>query len=183
MLTTDQLARLLLDEDRLAILGCAARRPCSVDELADAITGKRASLARHLAQLTEAGLLSVSGSSGHERYTLDVAAIQALKQTLFARPAPAAPATPEEKVLASFVREGRLTHVPVQYSKRQVVLHWLAGQFDPDRTYSEREVNDMLASHGEDHASLRRYLVDAGLLTRSAGIYRRVPASAGEPQP
>lgn len=183
MLTTDHLARLLLDEDRLAILGCAARRPCSVDELAEAIHGKRASLARHLAQLTEAGLLSVGGGPGHERYALDVRTIQALKQTLFARPAPATPAGANEKVLASFVRDGRLTHLPAQHSKRQVVLQWLVGRFDPDRAYSEREVNHLLASNGEDHASLRRYLVDAGLLTRSAGIYRRAPARTEEPQP
>ncbi len=172
MLSTDQLTRLLLDEDRLAILGTAAHAPCGVDELAAAITGKRSSLARHLAQLTEAGLLTVSGEPGQERYTLDVQTIQHMKQTLFARPEPA-PATPEEKTLAAFVRDGRVTHLPVQFSKRMLVLRWLVEQFDPGREYSEREVNDLLTGHGEDHATLRRYLVDAGLLERSQGIYRR----------
>ncbi len=173
MPSTDQMARLLLDEDRLAILGRAAHAPCSVDDLAAAITGKRSSLARHLAQLTEAGLLAVSGASGQERYTLDVAHIRSMKQTLFARSDQPTPTDPEEKVLAGFVKQGRLTHIPVHHGKRLIVLRWLANQFDPERSYSEREVNDLLASHGEDHATLRRYLVDAGLLERSAGIYRR----------
>jgi hypothetical protein len=183
MLSTEQLLRLLLDEDRLAILGRAARQSCSVDDLAAAISGKRSSLARHLAQLTEAGLLTVSGDPGQERYALDVQAIRSMKQTLFARPEPDAPATPEEKVLAAFVRDGRLTHYPVQHSKGLVVLRWLAAKFDPEQEYSEREVNEILAGHGEDHATLRRYLVDAGLLTRSSGIYRRAADTAKEPQP
>lgn len=181
MLTTDQLVRLLLDEDRLAILGRAAQAPCSADDLAATITGKRAALTRHLTQLTDAGLLTVGGDPGHERYMLDVRMIQSLKQTLFARPAP--PTGPEERVLAAFVREGRLVQYPVQHSKQMVILRWLAAGFDPEREYAEREVNDLLAGHGEDYATLRRYLVDAGLLTRSAGIYRRAPESTGELQP
>src|SRR5690606_13042631 len=130
----------------LTILGRAAHAPCSVDELAATITGKRSSLARHLAQLSEAGLLTVSGDPGQERYALDVRAIQDMKRTLFARPAPPTPADPDEKVVAAFVRDGRLTHLPVQHSKRILVLRWLAEQFDPERHYTEREVNDLLAS-------------------------------------
>lgn len=183
MLTTDQLARLLLDEDRLVILGSAALRPCSVDELAAAISGKRSSLARHLAQLTEAGLLTVSDALGQERYALDVRSIQTMKQTLFARGEQSAPTTPEEKVLAGFVHNGLLTQIPAQHSKRLIALRWLATHFDPDRTYTEREVNELLAPHAEDPATLRRYLVDAGLMTRDQGIYRRTPQATEDPQP
>lgn len=183
MLTTDQLARLLLDEERLAILGRAALQPCSVDELAAAISGKRSSLARHLAQLTEAGLLTVSGVPGQERYALDVRNIQTMKQTLFARGEQPAPTTPDEKVLAGFVHNGLLTQIPAQYSKRMIALRWLATRFDLDRSYTEREVNELLAPHAEDPATLRRYLVDAGLVARDQGIYRRTPQAAEEPQP
>jgi len=49
----------------------------------------------------------------------------------------------------------------------------LAGGFAPGHPYSEDEVNRILQSVHADHATLRRYLVDAGLLRRERGVYRR----------
>lgn len=182
MLSEAQLARLLLDEDRLAILGRAGQSPCTIDEMAAVISGKRSSLARHLAQLTEAGLLTVSDGPGQERYALDIQTIRTMKQALFARPELPETATSDDKVLAAFVRDERLTHYPVQHSKRMVVLRWLVERFDPERTYTEAEINDLLSGQGEDHATLRRYLVDAGLMERSHGLYRRTGLTVEEPQ-
>lgn len=39
--------------------------------------------------------------------------------------------------------------------------------FEPGRRYSEREVNAVLSSRYDDYSTLRRYLIDEGLLTRS----------------
>lgn len=175
MPSAEALAKLLLDEDRLLILGMAARRPCSAEDFGEALARRRSNLARHLAQLVEAGLLVAVGPAGQERYALDVRRLQSLKATLFARPAAPRPATPEEQVLATFVRDGRIIQYPAQPSKRLVVLRWLAEQFEPGRAYSEREVNDLLRHHSEDHATLRRYLVDHGFLRRAEGVYTRAP--------
>jgi hypothetical protein len=54
-----------------------------------------------------------------------------------------------------------------------VVLEYLAARFDEGIDYAEPEVNDRLGQFHEDYASLRRCLVDEGLLTRTAGVYRR----------
>ena len=88
----------------------------------------------------------------------------------------------EARVLRSFVRDGRLTSIPAQDRKRRVILRWLLEtSFAEDRTYPEAEVNMRLALVHPDVAALRRYLVDARLMTRSSGEYRRAapPASAG----
>jgi hypothetical protein len=37
----------------------------------------------------------------------------------------------------------------------------------------QRLVNELLNALHDDHVTLRRHLVDAGLLQRSQGIYRR----------
>ena len=79
----------------------------------------------------------------------------------------------EQKVLGSFLREGRLTAIPRRHSKRLVVLDHLAQQFEPGRTYAETEVNRVLLRYHEDYAALRRYLVDEGFLSREAGVYWR----------
>jgi gluconokinase len=92
---------------------------------------------------------------------------------LVGRPADA-PSSPDERVIRSFVRDGRLVSIPAQGAKRQIVLRYLLDAcFPEDRTYTEPEVNRLLGAYNPDVAALRRYLVDAGLMARSGGEYRR----------
>jgi hypothetical protein len=77
------------------------------------------------------------------------------------------------------VTDGRLDTIPAHERKRQVILRWLLERcFPEDRRYAEKEVNQRLALYHPDVASLRRYLVDGGLMTRDRGVYRRAD---GEP--
>jgi hypothetical protein len=90
----------------------------------------------------------------------------------------------EARVLRAFVRDGRLVSIPAQDRKRQVILRWLVDTcFQEDRAFPERDVNLRLALIHPDVAALRRYLVDAGLMTRTSGEYRRVqrPADGLDP--
>src|ERR671939_485499 len=79
----------------------------------------------------------------------------------------------EDAVLSAFVRDGRLVSIPAQQSKRRVVLEHIVRVFEPGVRYPEREVNALLAVWHPDHAALRRYLVDEGLLSREGGLYWR----------
>ena len=76
-------------------------------------------------------------------------------------------------MLRAFVRDGRLLSIPAVHGKRVVVLDWLVQRFEPGRRYSENMVNLILAQVHPDTASLRRYLVDEGMLDREAGEYWR----------
>ena len=75
--------------------------------------------------------------------------------------------------LAAFFKNGRLETIPAGRERRQSVLIHIAGRFTSGHEYSEDEVNRILQSLHSDHATLRRYLVDAGLLRRDRGVYRR----------
>lgn len=75
--------------------------------------------------------------------------------------------------LAAFFRNGRLETIPAGRDRRQALLVHVAGRFEPGRGYSEDEVNRVLQNLHSDHATLRRYLVDAQLLRRERGVYRR----------
>jgi len=72
-----------------------------------------------------------------------------------------------------FVRDGRLTQIPAARGKRRIVLEHIAANFEPGVRYPEREVNAVLRAWHPDHAALRRYLVDEGLMSREKGIYWR----------
>jgi hypothetical protein len=82
-----------------------------------------------------------------------------------------------ESVVRTFVRDGRLLRLPAQANRRRAVLEHVVQSFEPGVRYSEREVNAVLrawcAGGQVDHVSLRRYLIDEGLLTRENGVYWR----------
>ena len=80
--------------------------------------------------------------------------------------------------LSPFVRGRRRVSLPAQPARRSVVLAHVAEQaFEPGVDYDEAAVNALLGPWCEggevDHAALRRYLVEEGLLSRGGGVYRR----------
>jgi hypothetical protein len=80
----------------------------------------------------------------------------------------------DPRVLRAFLdADGRLHTIPSKRSKLLVVLDHLAQAFEPGRTYTEAEVNEVLHRSHPDHAALRRYLVDDGFLTREDAVYWR----------
>lgn len=76
-------------------------------------------------------------------------------------------------VLRAHTREGRITEIPAQRTRRTVLLDHVARSFDPGVHSTEPEVDALLHAFHDDHAMLRRHLVDEGSLDRSAGHYRR----------
>ncbi|MFN2614465.1 MAG: DUF2087 domain-containing protein [Actinomycetota bacterium] len=81
--------------------------------------------------------------------------------------------TPEAKVLDVFIENGRLKALPVPHKKRLIVLNHIADRFARDRTYTEKEVNDVLRTLHDDVASIRRELIGEKLMVRKNGIYKR----------
>lgn len=56
--------------------------------------------------------------------------------------------------------------------KKQVTLAFLAGLFEADTIYTERQVNERLAAVWPNFATLRRALVDYGFLSRTRDCSR-----------
>jgi hypothetical protein len=80
----------------------------------------------------------------------------------------------DERTLRRFVGpDGRITTIPAKHTKRLVLLDWLAQDFEPGVRYPERVVDEMLRRRHDDHAALRRYLVEMGFLTREDNVYWR----------
>jgi hypothetical protein len=163
----------LADENRLRVLGAVALGATTVRDIAERAGISESETARCLAQLVRAGIVS------QERTGLEVdlgAFARAAREASPERQRPSlADATPEQAaVLRNFVdADGRIRELPARAAKRELVLEYVAGRIDSAREYSEREINDVLSALYDDHVTLRRYLVDAGLLKREAGVYSR----------
>lgn len=84
--------------------------------------------------------------------------------------------------LRPYVRDGRISVIPAKRAARLLLLDQIAQAFEPGRRYPERAVDEVLKALHDDHAALRRYLVDEEFLSRTPdGTYWRsggtVPAS------
>lgn len=71
----------------------------------------------------------------------------------------------------------RLIAIPRRPARREQLLGYLAARlFTGGRIYTEREVNEAIATVHEDTSALRRYLIEAGFLgrTRDGSVYQRL---------
>jgi ArsR family transcriptional regulator len=176
-----QLFKALGHPVRLLILNLVQMKPRHVEELATILRLKPATISHHLAKLAEVGLLTSRKDQYYQTYSLVGDLLEKTLGEVVRLPQPGLKTEVEEdayrkKVLSTFFRHGRLTQIPVQLKKRQIILARIAEEFEPERAYPEREVNQMLLEFHEDVATLRRELIANGLMQREKGIYRRVSA-------
>jgi hypothetical protein len=171
----DDILRALADPERLQIAGALAAGDAAAATLAESLSLPLVRVRRHLTRLAAAGVARLQPD--RRTYRLDPETLRwAAEQVGPPREAGIALGAAnedEEAVLRSFFRDGRLTEVPTKASKRRIVLERVALEFEPGRHYDEREVNVIVGAFFNDHAALRRYLVDEGFLDREAGTYWR----------
>jgi hypothetical protein len=201
MMDQDLLAalRVVVDVGRIRLLGRLADRPADAASLAAAVRRPLPAVRRDLELLAGVGVVEDRGGSfaiRTSRLGALAGSLAALDRELAGREHERGGAWPhdgdplevtverlgldaaERKVLRSFLVDGRLVSIPVRGSRRDVILRVLRERvFTEDRDYPEKEVNQRLARFHPDVATLRRYLVDEGMVTRAAGLYRRAGAS------
>ena len=172
MTSAARFAGLLTDEDRVKTFSAIALGARTVDAVVES-TGLELGAAQVAVQrLVGGGLVEQRGG-----LHVATAALRAAARERAPRSRDLPGATPEQaKVLRNFVDEGRLKSLPARAATRRVILAYLVEQFEHDRAYDEREVNGILLRFHDDHAAVRRYLVDEGFLVRDGGVYHRAPA-------
>ncbi len=173
MTSPAEFLRLVVDPVRLAVLGRAAEGTVDIDETAASLGVPVRRVHQAAARLRTAGLLD-------EDLSLSREALRAVATEL-PRAAPPDPgifdagtwSDEEAEILGRFFSANRLVSIPSARAKRLIVLERLAQEFEPGLRYEEAEVNLTLQLWNADYASLRRYLVDEGFLTRAEGVYWR----------
>ena len=179
----------LSDASRLRIVGLLAEgRTMTVEQLAASLGLTPGTVVHHLKRLRDAGLVESRPRLPYVDYSLRIGRLGEIGAELhrmereqegdtaerIGRPEWAS--AEEGRVLRSFFEGDRLVSIPAQHSKRLTVLRYLAENvFERKRKYPEKEVNQLLAVRHPDAASLRRYLVDEGFMSRKSSVYRLRP--------
>lgn len=179
----DQLLRffqVFSNESRLKIIGHLANEEKSVGQLADLLNLKEPTVSHHLSELKGIGLVDVRAEGTMRIYRLNARALETISKDVFSQPNLAAlvnksEMTEDERILRALVKDGRIVDIPAKEKRKQILIRWLAPQIDPERRWTEKEFSEWLKQFNEDYATLRRYLVDGGYMTRENGIYWRTP--------
>ena len=162
------LLRLFLDADRLAVIGAIAAGPVDIDGAVSASGRDRRTVLAAIGDLRAAGL--VDDLDGHSR--LEEAALRDAAKAAAEIEIPMDPiigygmTSDEQQVLGRYFSGRVLIEIPTHRAKRLIVLQRLALEFDIGRRYTEREVNEVLGPFNPDWSTLRRGLIDEGLLDR-----------------
>ena len=155
--------------ERLRIIGVLVRGRAAQTQIAEQLGMPVRDVFNHLSFLAHVGVVHETDGL----YDLDEKAIEAFARGQFEgkRPAYQAKEEPEDvrKVLKNFLHaDGSLKQIPPQGNKLLIVLNFIVDAFEFDTNYTEKEINTILRRFHVDTASLRRYLVDNGLMARES---------------
>lgn len=162
------------DETRLAILALLAEEDSYVERIAAGLSLTPATVCYHLKKLESVGLVSAHRTQFYQIYTLNHTLLDLPLGAFLSKPQPDADKLYRDKVWQSFFVGGRLTRIPAQLKKREIVLGKIAEAFAADRSYTESEVNEILTRYHEDYCTLRREMVACGFLKRDHETYTAV---------
>lgn len=113
---------------------------------------------RAIAILLEAGLVDRTAGNGYQA-----------SETIFNELLTQQPKRQPKTGVDRFLRLGRIDRYPSSAADRRELLAWIVGEaIQPGEDLTERQVNERLLSYTDDVVLLRRYLVDFGLLERTA---------------
>ena len=171
-----ELLKLLADETRLEILNILLKEDSYVEKIACELSLTPATICYHLKKMESAGVVNCSRSQFYIIYSLN--------REIFDKPLFELIKKDEEivdteekykkEVISHFFKYGRLTQIPTQRKKREIVLAEILEQFSFDREYPEKEVNEIILRYHEDFCTIRREMIAFGMMTRDHEIYKRV---------
>ncbi len=171
-----ELLKLLADETRLGILNILLKEDSYVEKIACELSLTPATICYHLKKMESAGVVHCSRSQFYIIYSLNRAIFDKPLYELIKKDEEIV--NTEEKykkeVISNFFKYGRLTQIPTQRKKREIVLAEILKQFDVTQEYSEKEVNEIILRYHEDFCTIRREMIAFGMMTRDHEIYKRV---------
>lgn len=168
-----ELLKLLADETRLDILNILLREDSYVEKIACDLSLTPATICYHLKKMEAAGVVNCSRSQFYIIYSLNREIFDKPLYELIKKDT--AVIDPDEKyrkeILSNFFKYGKLTQLPTQRKKREIVLQEIAKQLEANRTYNEKEINEIIHRFHEDHCLIRREMIACGILTREKETY------------
>jgi DNA-binding HxlR family transcriptional regulator len=175
-----QIFKSLADPVRLRLIALIVEDERCGQELAAELSLAPATVSHHLRRLREAGLLRERAAPPYVYYRLDHAALRRAVLSVtdkkrVSKLATAGLAADKRKVLETFFDGDRLTAIPAQRRKKEIVFEEILRRIPRRDIYAERELSDFIAEIHDDFCTIRRELIMGKYMERDRGRYRLAP--------
>jgi hypothetical protein len=151
--------------ERLRVIGVLARGRATQAEIAEQLHVPVKDAFEQLAYLMHAGVIVESDGF----YDLNEKTIESLARGQFEGKRPQYEEQPADvrKVLKAYLNpDGTIEQLPQEGRKMEIILQFIVDAFPLDTNFTEKEVNTILRRFHLDTATLRRNLIDYGLMAR-----------------
>lgn len=176
-----KIIKALADESRLTIINSLLQKPQYVEELAERLNLAQSTVSFHLKKLEDAELVYKEKEQYYvvfyinkemlEQKLMDIISVEDVKTDEHEKRI----MKYKEKVIKTYFKRGTLVKLPTQYKKRWIVLEEFIKLFEPEKKYHEKEVDSKVGDLYSDYCTIRRMLIDEGIMQRSNGIYSLIP--------
>ncbi|MDJ0380467.1 DUF2087 domain-containing protein [Streptomyces sp. G-G2] len=181
-MTPDEFTLVMSDPTLRRVFSAVALGASTSSEILSAAGLDTPVAAKAIGQLTRNGLLVPEGRG---RLAINEGALEGAAETAARRREAEAAAEQPDARLRGFVRDRVLVGLPEEAdheARRTVLRHVAEATFAPGEDFDERTVTERLEPWCEsgvlDPVSLRRALVDSGVLRRESGLYGLTAAPA-----
>lgn len=170
----------LADKSRLLIINNLMESPMYVELLAERLDLAPSTVSFHLKKLEEVELVYSVKEQYYVTYYLNKDMLSLNLSEIISEAQWETDIQSEreeqykESVIKTFFSYGKLKSIPVQQKKRKIVLEKIAESFEPDKEYSEREVNIIIADFHDDFCTIRRAMIELKILERENNVYKVV---------
>ena len=171
-----ELLKLLADETRLEILNILLKEDSYVEKIACELSLTPATICYHLKKMESAGVVNCSRSQFYIIYSLNREIFDKPLYELIKKDDVVIDTEEKYKkeVISHFFKYGRLTQIPTQRKKREIVLFEILKQFEVDCEYNEKEVNEIIVRYHDDFCTIRREMIAFSMMTRHHETYKRI---------
>ncbi len=172
-----EIMKSLADTSRLQVLNSLMDKPQYVEELAHRMNLAVSTVSFHLKKLEKAGLVNKVKEQYYIVYHVNDAVFNLSLRQLTSFENIDKFIQDEriekyrDKVLKTFMKKNKLTKLPVQHKKKLIILDEFVKKFRTDKKYEEKEIDSIINQVYGDHCTIRRLLIDEGLMKREKQIY------------
>lgn len=177
---TIALLKALAEPSRIKVLKALRQQPQYGEELSERLALAASTMSFHLKKLEHAGLIYPTKDQYYTVYSVNEDLLEMkLSDLLFVEETES-----EEqekrlqayrlKVLKSFLKDGKLTRIPVQRKKKRIILEEILNAFEKGRVYCEKDVNTIISDFHDDFCTIRREFICEKMMKRDNGMYERI---------
>ena len=177
---TIKLFKCLSDKSRLQILKTLVNEDMYVELLAQRLNLAPSTISFHLKKLEDAGAVTSRKEQYYNIYSINEEIFKSSILDIIKEKSSEAELQRRreedyrKKVIENFFEYGKLKNIPAQRKKRLIILEEIAKAFRPDKEYTEREVNIIIADYHDDFCTLRREMIGEDILNRENSIYKLI---------